>query len=261
MKKSSGMKNTVMIPLVLWALMLTMPTLAQTEYDRLLDSLTYEAQVRDDAGVLSEEERTQLEQKLGDYRESTGNELAVVLLPSLQGGQIDDFGNKLFEKWKLGEADKDNGLLLLVAVNDRKMRIEVGYGLEAVLPDAACGRIRDQFLAPAFREGQYARGVNEAVDAFIMALNGEAQVEAATEGAVQTEAQPISGTAKLLILLFFAVLVIVLFILGKKGRLGSGNSTGGGGFSSGGGSGTGSSSGFSGGGGGSSGGGGASGSW
>lgn len=250
--------------LAVWALTWAASAQNKTEYDQLLDSLQYEALVTDQAGVLSAEDRAALEKKLTDYRLESGNEVAVALISSLQGGQIDDFGNKLFAKWELGQADKDNGLLVLAAIEDRKMRIEVGYGLEGVLPDAACGRIRDQYLAPAFREGNYAKGLNDTVDAFIRTIGGtDAEGTEADVGA-PSEFRPMSGVAKLLIVLFFVGVIVVIVLVANKagghpGRASCGGRSSSGGSRSGGSSSG--SSGFSGGGGGRSGGGGASGGW
>ncbi len=98
-------------------------------------------------------------------REKTGAQLAVVTLASLDGGQIDDFANKLFKQWGIGQQGKDNGLLLIVAMKERRSRIEVGYGLEGIIPDALAGRILDHKLRPRFRRQQYAAGLIDAVDA------------------------------------------------------------------------------------------------
>ena len=89
--------------------------------------------------------------------------MAVVILPSLEGGQIDDFTNKLFAKWGVGQKGKNNGVMLLVAIGDRKARIEVGYGLEPILPDALAGRVLAEQLYPAFKQQRYAQGLTQAV--------------------------------------------------------------------------------------------------
>ena len=96
-------------------------------------------------------------------QQKTSAQFAVVTLKSLQGGEIDDFTNKLFAQWGVGEKGKNNGLMLLVALEDRKARIEVGYGLEPILPDALAGRVLDENLFPAFREHRYAQGLTQAV--------------------------------------------------------------------------------------------------
>jgi uncharacterized protein len=132
--------------------------------DDLLNSLQPTADVNDFAGVLSPQERDVLEQRCKQLRAGTGAQLAVVTLKSLQGGQIDDFTVKLFERWKVGQAGQDNGVMLLMSIDDRKARIEVGYGLEPVLPDALAGRVLREQLFPAFREQRYAAGLTAAVN-------------------------------------------------------------------------------------------------
>ena len=96
--------------------------------------------------------------------ERTGAQFALVTLQSLEGGQIDDFTNKLFAKWGVGEKGKNNGVMLLVAIKDRKARVEVGYGLEPILPDALAGRVLDEQLFPAFKQQRYVRGLSQAVN-------------------------------------------------------------------------------------------------
>lgn len=146
----------------------------QVPSDRLLKSLTPTADVNDFAGVLSLAERQELEQKCRHLRETTGAQLAVVVLKSLEGGQIDDFTSKLFTQWGVGEKDKNNGIMLLVAMQDRKARIEVGYGLEPIIPDALAGRILDQHLFPAFKQQRYADGLRNAVDRIVeLVVRGE----------------------------------------------------------------------------------------
>jgi len=98
--------------------------------------------VNDYANVLSASEERQLVSMISEVRQKTGAEIAVVTIQSLEGNEIDDFSNRLFEKWGIGQKGKDNGLLFLAAMKDRKMRIEVGYGLEGAIPDAQAGRIR-----------------------------------------------------------------------------------------------------------------------
>src|SRR5438270_409591 len=141
-------------------------TAAQEELptDRLLRSLEPTADVNDFAGILKPAERDALEARCKDLREKTGAQLAVVTLKSLEGGQIDDFAVKLFKKWGIGQKD---GILLLVSIGDRKARIEVGYGLEPILPDALAGRILNEQLFPAFRQQRYAEGLTAAVNRVI----------------------------------------------------------------------------------------------
>src|SRR5262245_50447906 len=137
---------------------------AQLPTDRLLNSLQPTADVNDFASSLTPAQRDALEERCKQVREKTGAQLAVVTLKSLEGGQIDDFAVKLFARWGIGQKDKKNGVLLLVAIQDRKARIEVGYGLEPILPDALAGRILNEQLFPAFRQQRYADGLVAAVE-------------------------------------------------------------------------------------------------
>lgn len=135
--------------------------------DRLLRSLVPTADVNDYAGVLKPAERDALEARCKELREKTGAQLAVVTLKSLEGGQIDDFAVKLFKQWGIGQKEQKNGVLLLVSIGDRKARIEVGYGLEPILPDALAGRILNEQLFPAFKQQRYADGLTAAVNRII----------------------------------------------------------------------------------------------
>ena len=227
---------------------------AQTESDRFRESLVPQGHVSDWAGVFSPEQKADLESRIVAVRQATGAQLAVVALKSLQGGEIQDFAVKLFEQWGIGEKGKDNGVLLLAAIEDRAMWIEVGYGLEGVLNDAKCGRIRDEWILPRFKEGNYAQGLSDGADALLKVMGGEALPEPA--------APANNPIAAVLFLLFFAVVFILIVRSairgGKGGRWTSGGGGGSfGGFSGGGGGG----GGFGGFGGGRSGGGGAGGRW
>lgn len=129
--------------------------------------------VHDEANVLSPQTVQQLEAQLKLHGDSTSNQIAILIIPSLEGEVIEDYALRVAEKWKLGQKEKDNGALLLVAIEDRKMRIEVGYGLEGVLTDALCSRIIRNEMAPNFRRGDYDTGVVAAVTAMIQAIGGE----------------------------------------------------------------------------------------
>jgi uncharacterized protein len=180
--------------------------LAQTGIptDRLLESLRPSADVNDYAGVLSPQEKATLEARCKQLREKTGAELAVVVVQSLEGGQIDDFANKLFSRWGIGKQGKDNGVLLLVAIGDRKARIEVGYGLEPILPDALAGRVLDEQLFPAFRQQKYSAGLTAAGQriATIVERNEPAPANLAERGAKKQTASDI----------FMALVFLSLFV-------------------------------------------------
>lgn len=206
--------------------------------------------VTDDAGVLSPAEEQRLEALLSDLERATSHEVAVVTVRSLDGRPIEDAAVELFQAWGIGKRDRDNGVLFLVAPTERRMRIEVGYGLEDVLPDGKAGRIRDEHVLPPFRAGNVSGGVVGGAEAIVAALRG-------TDGAPPRRDRR-SGFELLFFLVVFAVVALrhpwlLLFMGRPRGRGGWGGFGGSGGGWGGGG--------FGGFGGGRSGGGGASGGW
>jgi len=128
--------------------------------------------VNDFANLLDPSARASLDAKLAAYSRATGNEIAIAIFPDLGGAPIDDFTARLEEAWKVGRRGQDNGVLLVVAVREREVRIEVGYGLEGRVTDAQAGEIIRRDIAPSFRAGDYAGGVNTAVDALIALIGG-----------------------------------------------------------------------------------------
>lgn len=136
--------------------------------------------VNDYAGVLKPEQVSALENKLSQFNATTSNEIAVVIIKSLEGDTIENFAVKLFADWKIGKAKQDNGVLLLIAIDDRKMRIETGYGLEGALPDATAYQIITKTLTPAFRNNDYYGGIDQATDQIIAATKGEYSAQAST---------------------------------------------------------------------------------
>jgi uncharacterized protein len=218
--------------------------------------------VVDDAGILSASTRNQLDASLAQHEQQTGQQLVVVTLPSLQGYTIEDFGYQLGRRWGIGQKGRDNGALLIVAPKERKVRIEVGYGLEGTLTDAQSRIIIEQVILPQFRRGDFNAGVSDGTAAILRVLGG-----APLDGAVR-HARTVENAPPPWVFFVFLVLFIAFFawriygawplLLAGRGAgpwYGSGGFGGfsGGGFSGGGG-------GFS-GGGGSFGGGGASGGW
>jgi uncharacterized protein len=229
--------------------------------------------VNDYAGLLSPAERERLEALLTERERAAGPQMAIAVFRSLDGESVEDVANRLFQKWRLGSKALDNGVLLVLFVQDRKVRIEVGYGLEAVLTDAVAAQIIREALAPRFREQRYAAGLEAAVSAVYERIApsgapGEPQRTAAAS-------RRGLSTREIYLLFFLACAGITFFSFAwnashqrgyTAGRRGWGSpGTGGwygGGFGGGGwGGGGGSSGGGFSGGGGSSGGGGASGSW
>ncbi|RYD98233.1 MAG: TPM domain-containing protein [Sphingobacteriales bacterium] len=226
--------------------------------------------VNDFAGVLSAQDNQDLEQKLRAYEDSTSTEIAVVTLKSIGMFDIADYSFKLGNRWGIGKKGKKNGVLILAAINDRKLWIATGYGLEGALPDGLVGRIIRNEITPFFKSGNYYQGFVEGTEAIVKAASGEYKADPSEH---QEEGFPIG--AAVLILIIMVVIIIAatrggggngrggryisrrgtdIFTGGMIGGIlgGGGSSSGGGGFGGGG---------FGGFGGGSFGGGGAGGSW
>ncbi|PIT93782.1 hypothetical protein COU00_02535, partial [Candidatus Falkowbacteria bacterium CG10_big_fil_rev_8_21_14_0_10_43_11] len=129
--------------------------------------------VNDFAGVIDSATKQSLEQKLVAFEKETSNEISVVTVKNLDGDYIENFAEKLFKEWKIGKEKEDNGVLILAAIEDRKMRLEVGYGLEGALTDAQSNWIINNEMKPAFQAGNYGEGINLAVDKIISATRGE----------------------------------------------------------------------------------------
>jgi uncharacterized protein len=226
-----------------------------------------EGLVHDYTKTLTTEQEAYLENKLQSYDKSTSNQLAIVLVPSTDGNSIEEAALEILRSWGVGgQADKDNGIVLLVAKDDRKVRIEVGYGLEGAITDYTASSIIENNIVPNFKSGNYYRGLDEAIDKIIEAAAGRYQ---APEGYGK-------GNNKFKLGKIILPIIILFFILAIKsgGRGGGGYASrrgyrgwwgptigtggwGGGGWSGGGGGG----GGFGGFGGGRGGGGGSSGSW
>lgn len=224
-----------------------------TAFTLTLPTLT--GRIVDQANIIPAGTRSTLEQKLGDLETRSGIQLVVATVASLEGQEIEPYANELFRSWKLGEKTKNDGVLLLVAPNDRRVRIEVGYGLEGTLTDALSKVIIANAIAPHFKAGDFGGGISRGVDDIITVLTTDAS-EWQQRPSLRLDNQQTSDPASWLLIAGLIGLVILLivspgfrwFFLGLALNIltNSGGSRGRGGFS---------------GGGGSSGGGGASGSW
>ncbi len=222
----------------------------------------------DAANVIPQATRAALEPKLEELETKSGIQLVVATVRSLDGQAIEPYANELFRHWKLGEATKNNGVLLLVAPNERKVRIEVGYGLEGTLTDALSKIVIANAIAPRFKAGDFGGGVERGVEDVITILTTDA-AEWQTRPKVREEASVLD---QILPLLIFGLVIFIVWrsMAGPRSRGPWGASTrggpviflpsGGSGWGNGGGGGSFGGGGFS-GGGGSSGGGGASGDW
>jgi len=154
-------------------LLLLISLLATVKVARGADIPYLTGRVNDHAGILSEHTRTELSEMLKAHEERTTNQVVILTMASLHGESIEDYSNKVFNEWKLGQGDKDNGILIIVVPDERQMRIEVGYGLEGVMPDILAGRIIREIMTPRFREGDFDGGINEGALAVLTVLEGQ----------------------------------------------------------------------------------------
>lgn len=165
-----------------------------------LEIPAYRGYVNDYAGMLSPEAAAQLERALADFDRTDSTQVAILTIPTLEGGALEDFSIKVVEKWGVGSKGKDNGVLLLVVRDDRKVRIEVGRGLEGVLTDLISGRIIAQVITPAFKEGRMDEGV----------LAGTASIIQATRGEFKADPRRARGQREPSPLFKFAVLALIV---------------------------------------------------
>jgi uncharacterized protein len=240
--------------LLLWAFAAT----AQAELS--FPALT--GRVVDSAQLLDPSVRAQLDGQLKAHEQATGEQVVVVTLANLQGASIEDFGYQLGRHWGIGQKDKNNGALLIVARDDRKLRIEVGYGLEDRLTDAQSSVIINQVITPAFKTGNFNKGISDGVAAMLVVLGGSSLDEpaAAYNAGEQDERDFVERHPGLFIFLVM-LFILTIFVCQVLGILPSGGGSGGSSYRSGGGGFGGSGGGGFSGGGGSFGGGGSSGGW
>lgn len=163
--------------------------------------------VNDLAGILLREEAEALENKLVAYNDSTSTQIAIVTLKTTGGYEISEVALKILRDWGIGTKEKNNGILLLVAVEDRKIRIETGSGMEGAVPDAIANRIIDQIISPNFREGHYYEGLDESVDKIIQAAAGE------YKGIPRSRKSPGGGG----LIVGIIIIVIIISIINNRG--------------------------------------------
>ncbi len=167
------------------------------------------ARVTDLTNTLSVADRQALESKLAAWETQSGNQLVVLMVPSTQPEAIAAYSIRVAEAWKIGRKGKDNGAIFLIAKDDRKNRIEVGYGLEGVLTDVTCRRILAETVAPFFRNGQFAQGISAGVDQIIAVVNkGEPLPDAPAAASPQRRSGSGISLDTIFILLFVVVPVV-----------------------------------------------------
>lgn len=163
--------------------------------------------VNDLAGNLPSDRARLLEERLAAFEKETGHQIAVLTIPSLEGDPLEDFSIRVAESWKIGQKGFDNGAILLIAQKERKLRIEVGYGLEGVLPDAIASRIIREVIVPRFRANDYAGGIEAGVNAILQVTKGEPLPQGAQAPRRPAGSRP-SSTMNILII----TAIIALFI-------------------------------------------------
>jgi uncharacterized protein len=167
-----------------------------------------EAHVNDYARVLAAPERAALERQLTEREAATGAQMVIALFPSLEGESLEDYSIRLAQQWRIGQKKLDNGVILLVFVADRKVRLEVGYGLEPVITDAVSAAIIRDAIAPRFREGRYAAGLEAAVGAVFERIGSTGP------GGAPTPARaPARGKSSMPLVGFFVLVVVIAVIL------------------------------------------------
>jgi uncharacterized protein len=162
--------------------------------------------VNDYAGILSPATAQQLEAMLENFEATDSTQIVLLTIPSLEGDSLENFSMRVVEAWKIGQAKLDNGALLLISKNDRKLRIEVGYGLEGTLTDLTSGRIIRDVITPRFKEGNFDQGVMDGLSAMMAAVKGEFTASPSSNKQRQSNVDP--GA-------FFIMAIIVFSILGR----------------------------------------------
>ncbi len=176
-----------------------------------LDAPSLKGRVSDYANMIPPEAATRLEQKLAGFERETSNQIAVLTIPSLQGDTIDQFAIRVAEQWKLGQQGKDNGVLLIIAQAERKVRIEVGMGLQGVLPDITANRIIREVMRPYLKSGNFDQGIDVGVDAIMAATKGE--FKAAPQDAARRPARKKTSYTTI-----FLIVVVAAAICGMISR-------------------------------------------
>ena len=202
---------------MLLALLVLLPAAVWAQSTPEFPELT--GRVVDQAGILSPEVEARLGKMLQAHEQASTEQVVVVTLPNLQGFPIEDFGYQLGRHWGIGQEGEDNGALLIVAKEERKIRIEVGYGLEGRLTDADSSVIINRIITPAFRQGDFQAGIFNGAAAMIQVLGGEPM--AAPQGQTTGVAQE-KPNAGMVALLFFIMMAVVFFIGSRGGRGGRG---------------------------------------
>ncbi len=166
--------------------------------------------VNDYVGILDAGQKQRLESKLSTYRDTTSNVIVIATLESLQGSSIEEVATSMFSDWRMWEGDRRNGVLILIVPSERRIRIEVGYGLEGAIPDILAGRVINNIIQPAFREGRFYDGLDRATSALMQMAAGE------YEAVPQTSKRPRGNNGGMVLL--FIIAIIIYMVMENRGR-------------------------------------------
>lgn len=189
---------------------------SQTAYAQIAVP-TLNQRVTDLTNTLSASQVSELEQQIQQFeqQQSTGAQIAVLMVPTLDGESIEQFATRVFEQWRLGSADKDNGLLIVIAKSEHTVRLEVGYGLEGTFPDLQASRIIQQDMIPEFRQDNYFAGISQAISTITKRLTGElTTVPLLDSGESHSQDKSLSDSpsSSLITFGFFAIFICYLLV-------------------------------------------------
>jgi uncharacterized protein len=172
--------------------------------------------VNDFAGIISSSLKFELESKLSQFDKDTGVQISVVTVNNIEGETIETYATKLFQEWGIGDEKLDRGLLLLIAPNERELRIEVGYGLEGTITDLQSKKIIDGYIVPSFKDGDYSKGIAYGVDAVLALVSGDQSVLNVPGNTQSGKSSGISDNVLGgIAFLFFIVFDLIIRILAK----------------------------------------------
>ena len=174
-------------------------------YSKAVVSPTSQFYVNDYANLLSDDTKQYIINMNRELESKTGAQIVVVTVPSLEGQSLEDYANILFREFGIGDKQKKNGLLLLLALNERKFRVEVGYGLEGVLPDAKTGRMQDEYIIPYLKDDNWNDGIRNGFNAFLEEVAKEYNVEINGEKPINAESENIR----------YSIIPFIGFVVGR----------------------------------------------
>ena len=202
-------KNLVKYPLLVLVFFLSATSLIFSQ-DYLPDKPSFQTSMYDYAGMLNKADASKLERKLIKYSDTTSTQMVVITINSLEGNDVALYATELAHKWGIGQQGKDNGIVILVSKNDRKVTKLTGYGFEHLLTDALSRRIIENVITPAFKQGDFYGGLDRAADVIFEILSGEYQGQREPEG-------PKGRFPAFLIVIVFIVIMIILSNINRKG--------------------------------------------